>query len=107
MSTTEDAGQYTVEQATRVARLIVESKFTGIAADGLVSAVVRMTGEVIDVRVDEKFVEAYGIDSIGHSVVMAIRNAHREANKTTRSQLRAVGVDIDEITSFSDRAWSQ
>jgi DNA-binding YbaB/EbfC family protein len=70
---------------------LAEATFTGTAGGGMVSAVVRGTGELLSVRLDPSVVDPSDTEMVGDLVVAAVNVALRRAQEEAAS---AVGVEL-------------
>ncbi|GAA2647383.1 YbaB/EbfC family nucleoid-associated protein [Dactylosporangium fulvum] len=66
---------------------IAEAELTGTAGGGLVTAVVRGTGEVVSIKIDPKVVDADDIETLEDLIVAALHNASQAAKDLTEEKM--------------------
>ena len=73
---------------------LAESTFTGTAGGGMVTAVVRGTGELESVRIDPSVLDPADPEMVGDLVVAAVNVALRQAQEAAAS---SVGLDLGPL----------
>lgn len=83
---------------------LAEAAFTGTAGGGMVTAVVRGTGELESVRLDPSVLDPSDADLVGDLVVAAVNVALRQAREAAASSMEASlgglapgGLDLDDL----------
>jgi nucleoid-associated protein EbfC len=66
---------------------LAETELTGTAGGGLVTAVVRGSGEVVSVKIDPKVVDPEDVETLEDLVVAALHNAAQAAKDLTEEKM--------------------
>ncbi|WP_260729934.1 YbaB/EbfC family nucleoid-associated protein [Dactylosporangium roseum] len=66
---------------------LAEAELTGTAGGGLVTAVVRGTGEVVSIKIDPKAVDPDDIETLEDLIVAALHNAAQAAKDLTEEKM--------------------
>ena len=66
---------------------LAETELTGTAGGGLVTAVVRGSGEVVSIKIDPKAVDPDDVETLEDLVVAALHNAAQAAKDLTEEKM--------------------
>ncbi|GAB3865106.1 YbaB/EbfC family nucleoid-associated protein [Dactylosporangium cerinum] len=66
---------------------LAEAELTGTAGGGLVTAVVRGSGEVVSIKIDPKAVDPEDVETLEDLVVAALHNAAQAAKDLTEEKM--------------------
>lgn len=66
---------------------LAEAELTGTAGGGLVTAVVRGSGEVVSIKIDPKAVDPDDVETLEDLVVAALHNASQAAKDLTEEKM--------------------
>jgi nucleoid-associated protein EbfC len=66
---------------------LAEAELTGTAGGGLVTAVVRGSGEVVSIKIDPKVVDPDDVETLEDLVVAALHNAAQAAKDLTEEKM--------------------
>ncbi|GGM15775.1 hypothetical protein GCM10007977_016210 [Dactylosporangium sucinum] len=66
---------------------LAEAELTGTAGGGLVSAVVRGSGEVVSIKIDPKAVDPDDVETLEDLIVAALHNAAQAARDLTEEKM--------------------
>jgi DNA-binding YbaB/EbfC family protein len=66
---------------------LAETELTGTAGGGLVTAVVRGSGEVVGIKIDPKVVDPDDVETLEDLVVAALHNASQAAKDLTEEKM--------------------
>ena len=66
---------------------LAEAELTGTAGGGLVTAVVRGSGEVVSIKIDPKAVDPDYVETLEDLVVAALHNAAQAAKNLTEEKM--------------------
>ncbi|WP_238017514.1 YbaB/EbfC family nucleoid-associated protein [Dactylosporangium sp. AC04546] len=66
---------------------LAEAELTGTAGGGLVTAVVRGSGEVVSIKIDPKAVDPDDVETLEDLVVAALHNAAQAARDLTEAKM--------------------
>ena len=66
---------------------LAEAELTGTAGGGLVTAVVRGSGEVVSIKIDPKAVDPDDVETLEDLVVAALHNAAQAAKELTEQKM--------------------
>lgn len=66
---------------------LAEAELTGTAGGGLVTAVVRGSGEVVSIKIDPKAVDPDDVETLEDLVVAALHNAAQAAKDLTEQKM--------------------
>ncbi|GAA1504957.1 YbaB/EbfC family nucleoid-associated protein [Dactylosporangium maewongense] len=66
---------------------LAEAELTGTAGGGLVTAVVRGSGEVVSIKIDPKAVDPEDVETLEDLVVAALHNAAQAAKDLTEQKM--------------------
>ncbi|MFF5122940.1 YbaB/EbfC family nucleoid-associated protein [Dactylosporangium aurantiacum] len=66
---------------------LAEAELTGTAGGGLVTAVVRGSGEVVSIKIDPKAVDPDDVETLEDLVVAALHNAAQAAKDLTEEKM--------------------
>ena len=66
---------------------LAEAELTGTAGGGLVTAVVRGSGEVVSIKIDPKAVDPDDVETLEDLVVAALHNAAQAAKNLTEEKM--------------------
>jgi len=66
---------------------LAEAELTGTAGGGLVTAVVRGSGEIVSIKIDPKAVDPEDVETLEDLVVAALHNAAQAAKNLTEEKM--------------------